>query len=95
MLCVVWGGNTRPCCVQDELFTYSADLQDKAALVVANKVDLVAGDGKEIIAELQSSTELPVCVISARDGRGIDAVRQALLEKVECLRAADGDQITS
>jgi GTP-binding protein len=92
--CVVWGNNASLDSVQDELLTYSADLQRKAALVVANKADLLADDGGEVVAELQSSTQLPVFVISAQVGNGVDAVRQALLEKVECMQEAEGNKLS-
>ena len=68
--------------LQEELSMYSEDLKEKPAMVIANKVDLLQDEAEVIIAELQSSTELLVIGVSAQCGRGVDAVRRALLEKV-------------
>ena len=59
---------------------HSLDLLRKPAIVIANKMDLVMCDGTELVEAVRHSTELPVFIISAQTGDGVDAVRQALLD---------------
>ena len=58
---------------------HSPDLLRKPAMVIANKMDLLACGGKEIVQAVRRSTHLPVYTISAQMGDNVDAVRQALL----------------
>ena len=70
--------------MQEELDAYSSRLLEKPALVVANKMDLLdGGDHKDVVRELQSSTDMNVIAISARGGEGVDDVRQALMKQVQ------------
>ena len=64
--------------VQAEVRQYSSALIDKSAIIVGNKVDLLASGSSNVLNELRTVTGMPVHFVSARHGHGIDSLRKAL-----------------
>ncbi len=67
------------CQLQAEVQHYSSDLSQKQALIVGNKVDLLeAGSNESLLADLEAATGMPVHLVSAKHGHGMDSLRKAL-----------------
>lgn len=66
--------------LQQELRSYDPSLLDNAALIVINKVDLLDEETQELAAEELLDFGLPVLATSAKEGSGIDTLRQTIFQ---------------
>jgi GTP-binding protein len=73
--------------IQRELHAYSTDLAQRPQILVANKADLPAtGDRLAGVRALARREGLPLVVISARTGAGLDELRTAIGRLLEAAR---------
>jgi GTP-binding protein len=76
--------------VRDELDAYGAGLADKPVVVALNKVDTLDDElTAALSAELQEASGKPVFPLSAAGGVGVEAVLDALLERLTVQRVED------
>ncbi|GAA4020514.1 GTPase ObgE [Sphingomonas swuensis] len=70
--------------VRDELVAYGAGLEDKALVVALNKVDTIDAELIEALtAELEQECGCKVMALSAAGGIGLEAVLDALAERID------------
>jgi len=67
--------------IRHELEEHSPALAAKEEIVVANKMDLT--DSEARLAELQSAIDKPVIAISAVTGRGLEALTEAIWQRLQ------------
>lgn len=72
--------------VQTELATYSAALAERPRVVLATKVE--DPDSERRAAGMEEALGAPLLRISAHTGRGLDLLRQTLVQRIRSLRAA-------
>ena len=80
--------------VRTELDAYGAGLEDKIELVALNKCDLIDDELAETLAgELRAVSNAPVFPVSGATGAGVDAVLDALVERLgrEIAETEDAD----
>src|SRR6187549_1602894 len=76
--------------VQDELEAYGEGLSDKPVVVALNKVDTLDEElTAALTAELEEASGKPVFALSAAGGAGVEAVLDALLERLTVQRFED------
>ncbi len=86
-------GSGRPDPVEDynvieaELKSFGHGLEEKPRVVVASKCDVANLDKLKKLQAMAKRKKLPFYAISAVTGEGIDALKYALAEKVQALRA--------
>jgi len=69
--------------VRDELDAYGAGLTDKVEVIALNKCDLIGDELSEALAaELVAESGAPVFTVSGATGAGVDAVLDALVERI-------------
>ena len=69
--------------VRGELDAYGAGLVDKPELIALNKCDLVGEElAQALAAELEAASGAPVFAISGATGAGVEAVLDALVERI-------------
>ena len=69
--------------VRGELDAYGAGLEDKAEVIALNKCDLIDDELAEALAaELRAASDAPVFAVSGATGAGVDAVLDALVERL-------------
>ena len=79
--------------VRDELDAYGAGLTDKPEVIALNKCDLIDDAlAADLAAELAEESGAPVFAVSGATGAGVDAVLDALVERIGKLAAATADQ---
>lgn len=71
-------------------FLVVAEKQDIPALIVANKIDLVAWDDAQDLFGLYPSLGYPVLYTSVKTGQGVEELRAALAGKVNALVGPSG-----
>ena len=64
--------------MQAEVQQYSSELSQKQAIIVGNKVDLMEGGSSRLLGELRAATGMPVHLVSAKHGHGMNDLRKAL-----------------
>jgi len=75
--------------VRKELDTYGAGLEDKIELIALNKCDTIDAELTEALAvELAAESGAPVFAISGATGAGVDAILDALVERLGKLAKA-------
>jgi len=77
--------------IENELLSYKEELAGRTRLIVLNKIDLV---DPEMVAEIRrefAATGGKVLVVSAETGEGIEELKEAVLEVLAQMRAADDD----
>lgn len=71
--------------VRREVMAYSESMKDKATLLAVNKIDLL--ESEERLAEVRDSlrqvAKMPVYLISALNGQGIDELIDGLMQVIE------------
>ena len=88
-------GSGRPDVVKDaevirgELASFGAHLEEKPMLMVASKIDVANKDKVAKLKKYCKKEKLKLYEISAVTGKGIDALKYAIAEEVETLRAND------
>lgn len=75
--------------VRRELEAYSADLAARPEIVVLNKVDLVSDRDALGVVHRALGPERSVFAISAASGEGVGPLRNAMLEQLRAVRAAE------
>jgi GTP-binding protein len=76
--------------VRDELEAYGEGLSDKPVVVALNKVDTLDEElTAALTAELEDASGKPVFALSAAGGSGVEAVLDALLERLTVQRVED------
>jgi GTP-binding protein len=76
--------------VRDELDAYGAGLSDKPVVVALNKVDTLDDElTAALSAELKEASGKPAFPLSAAGGVGVEAVLDALLERLTVQRLED------
>ncbi|MCL6698379.1 GTPase ObgE [Sphingomonas sp. NSE70-1] len=76
--------------VRDELEAYGEGLVDKPVIVALNKIDTLDEElTAALTAELQEESGKPVLALSAAGGTGVEAVLDALLERLTVQRVED------
>jgi GTP-binding protein len=76
--------------VRDELEAYGAGLADKPVVVALNKIDTLDEElTAALCTELQEASGKPVFPLSAAGGVGVEAVLDALLERLTVQRVED------
>jgi GTP-binding protein len=76
--------------VRDELEAYGAGLSDKPVVLALNKVDTLDEElTAALTAELEEESGKPVLALSAAGGTGVEAVLDALLERLTVQRVDD------
>ncbi|HYI63475.1 MAG TPA: GTPase ObgE [Allosphingosinicella sp.] len=79
--------------VRAELEAYGAGLTEKSEVIALNKCDLIDGArAAALAAELQAASGARVYPVSGATGAGVDAVLDALVERVGRLAAASAEQ---
>ena len=69
--------------IRDELDAYGAGLADKPEVIALNKCDLIGEELAEALAtELEAEAGAPVFAVSGATGAGVDAVLDALVERI-------------
>jgi len=69
--------------VRDELDAYGAGLMEKPEVVALTKLDTIDAELAEALtAELRNVTDAPVIAVSGLTGEGVDAVLDALVERI-------------
>jgi len=69
--------------VRGELDAYGAGLEDKIELIALNKCDLIDDElAGALSAELSAASDAPVFAVSGATGAGVDAVLDALVERL-------------
>jgi len=77
--------------VRDELDAYGAGLTGKDEVIALNKCDLIDDErAAALVAALAAESGAPVFAVSGATGAGVDAVLDALVERVGRLAAATG-----
>ncbi len=75
--------------VRDELDAYGAGLTDKLEVIALNKCDLIDDElSAALAAELAAESGAPVLTVSGATGAGVDAVLDALVERIGKAAAA-------
>ncbi len=78
--------------VRDELHAYGAGLADKPEVIALNKCDLIDEERADALAaELRAELDAPVFAVSGATGAGVDAVLDALVERIGRLAAETGE----
>src|SRR6201981_815628 len=86
-------GSGRPDAVEDfkvitsELRSFGHGLDEKPVIVVASKVDVANPEKLKKLQAMAKRRKLPFYAISAVTGAGVDALKYAMGERVEALRA--------
>lgn len=80
--------------LERELSAYNDELLGRLHIILLNKIDLLEQEELEEQLSLFRKTGLPVLTISARDGDGIDALKQHLGEALEELRPEEEDDLS-
>src|SRR5436305_10612684 len=81
--------------VRDELEAYGAGLADKPELIPHNKCDLAGAELAEALAaELAAASGAPVFAVSGATGAGVDAVLDALIDRIGATAAAEAPEDT-
>jgi GTP-binding protein len=76
--------------VRDELDAYGAGLADKPEVIALNKCDLIGDELAEALAaELAAASGAPVFPVSGATGAGVDAVLDALIDRIGGLAAKE------
>jgi GTP-binding protein len=76
--------------VRDELEAYGEGLSDKPVVVALNKIDTLDDElTAALSAELEEASGKPVLALSAAGGTGVEAVLDALLERLTVQRVDD------
>jgi GTP-binding protein len=79
--------------IQRELHAYSPDLAGRPQILVANKADLPGtGDRLASVRALARREGLPLVVISARTGAGLDELRAAIGRLLDAARSRPAAQ---
>ena len=79
--------------VRDELEAYGAGLADKPELIALNKCDLVGEElAGALSAELAAAAGAPVFAVSGATGAGVDAVLDALIDRIGATAAAEAPE---
>jgi len=69
--------------VRTELDAYGAGLEDKIELIALNKCDLIDDELADALsAELRAASNAPIFAVSGATGAGVDAVLDALVERL-------------
>lgn len=66
--------------LQAELRSYDPDLMQSEACIALNKIELVEADITEMVTSDLAQSGLPIFPISAKEGHGLDDIRQGLFE---------------
>lgn len=78
--------------VRTELDAYGAGLEDKIELIALNKCDLIDGElADALAAELRAASGAPIFAVSGATGAGVDAVLDALVERLGRTAQAEAD----
>jgi GTP-binding protein len=78
--------------VRDELDAYGAGLTDKPEVIALNKCDLIDDELAEALAaELEAESGAPVFAVSGATGAGIDAILDALIDRIGGLAGETAD----
>jgi len=76
--------------VRTELDAYGAGLEDKIEVIALNKCDLIDDELAEALsAELRAASGAPIFAVSGATGAGVDAVLDALVERLGRTALAD------
>ena len=79
--------------VRDELDAYGAGLTGKDEVIALNKCDLIDdARAAALAAELAAESGAPVFAVSGATGAGVDAVLDALVERIGRLAVASADE---
>jgi len=79
--------------VRDELDAYGAGLTDKDEVIALNKCDLIDdARAAALVAELAEESGAPVFAVSGATGAGVDAVLDALVQRIGKLAAVKADE---
>jgi GTP-binding protein len=79
--------------VRDELDAYGAGLTDKDEVIALNKCDLIDdARAAALVAELAAESGAPVFAVSGATGAGVDAVLDALVQRIGKLAAVKADE---
>jgi GTPase len=72
--------------IQDELIAYGRGLSDRPQIIAFNKIDAVDEELKqEVIASLRQFTSVPIFSISAVTRTGLDAMLQAVWDRLDTM----------
>lgn len=77
-----------------ELAAYKQELLDRTHLIVLNKIDLIDGERLAEVKELFAAVHLPVQVISAETGEGLESLKALLGDLLEEQRAEVGHDLS-
>ena len=66
--------------LQNELRSYDPSLLENAALIALNKIELVEDDLAQMVEGELAESGLPVLRVSAREGEGLDTLRETLFQ---------------
>jgi GTP-binding protein len=76
--------------VRDELDAYGAGLSGKPEVIALNKCDLIDTELSEALAaELEAESGAPVFAVSGATGDGVNAILDALIDRIGGVRRAD------
>jgi GTP-binding protein len=75
--------------IRGELASFGAHLEDKPMLMVASKIDVANKDKVAKLKRYCKKEKMKLYEISAVTGKGIEALKFAIAEEVEALRAKD------
>jgi GTPase len=75
--------------IRGELASFGAHLEEKPMLMVASKIDVANKDKVAKLKKYCKKEKLTLYEISAVTGKGIEALKFAIAEEVEALRAKD------
>jgi GTP-binding protein len=79
--------------VRDELDAYGAGLTDKDEVIALNKCDLIDdARAAALVAALAEESGAPVFAVSGATGAGVDAVLDALVQRIGKLAAVKADE---
>ena len=70
--------------INKELEAFNKKILDKPQIVIANKMDMP--EAEKNLEEFKSKVDVPVCPVSALDGKGLDKVIEALAEKLDTIK---------
>jgi GTP-binding protein len=76
--------------VRGELDAYGEGLEDKPEVIALNKCDLIDSELSDALAaELEAESGAPVFPISGATGAGVDAILDALIDRIGGVRSED------
>jgi GTP-binding protein len=79
--------------VRDELDAYGQGLTDKDEVIALNKCDLIDDElAAALSAELAAESGAPVFAVSGATGAGVDAVLDALVQRIGKIAAVNADE---